>query len=98
MSQLFILVTVEIGIVNFFAGFEVSAEATSIPSVQSNTDNNDSISTTETPYKAVGPFNNDNDFANFQLGEFGVTQSNFVSHHTQRKFKCIFTTTSNIYV
>lgn len=78
MSQLFILVTVEIGIVNFFAGFEVSGETTSIPSVQSNTDNDDAISVIETTYKAIGPFNNDNDFANFQLGEFGVAQSNFM--------------------
>lgn len=67
--------TVELGISNFFADIK-DGETTSIPS---NTDNNDSISIVDKP---IEPFNNDNDFANFQLGEFGVTQSLFVFHLT----------------
>lgn len=71
------------GLINFFIVVE-EGENTLIPSL--NNDNNDTVSIIEiNPEKPVELFNNDTDFANFQLGEFGVTQSNLVFHLTQPK-------------
>lgn len=62
---------------NFFANNE-SGET--ISPIASSTEQNDSVSASETDKV---PFNSDTDFVNFQLGEFGVTQRNFVFHLTQ---------------
>lgn len=67
------------GITDFFADME-GGETNAILLLQSNTDNNDAVSLVNSP---IEPFNNDKDFANFQLGEFGVTQSNHVFHLTR---------------
>lgn len=62
-----------------------------MPPIASNTDNNDSISVTVSNKDSV-PFNSDTDFVNFQLGEFGVTQRNFVFHLTQKETATIHLT------
>lgn len=68
-------------LINFFATTE-SGEI--IPPIASDTDQTDSISVTVSNKDSV-PFNSDTDFANFQLGEFGVTQRNFVFHLTHKR-------------
>lgn len=77
----------EISIVNFFADTE-SGGITSIPPVTSNTGDNESVTLTVTVSGSESTsvtFNSDTDFANFQLGEFGVAQPNFVFHLAQTK-------------
>lgn len=64
-------------IMNFFASNE-SGET--VAPIVSNTDQSDSVSVIE---KEKLPFNSDTDFVNFQMGELGVTQRNFVFHLTQ---------------
>lgn len=61
---------------NIFADTE-NSEKSSIFSVKQDIDTKDSISMSlseSVPIIASEPFNNDTDFTNFQLGEFGVTQ------------------------
>lgn len=84
LNNLFVGVSFQIAhfdLVNFFANTE-SGEL--IPPIASNTDNNDSIAVDASNKDSV-PFNSDTDFANYQLGEFGVTQRIFVFHLTQKE-------------
>lgn len=65
------------GINNFFNNTEVGEATTEILLVQTNTDSKSSCYAIHNP---IENFNNDKDFANFQLGEFGLTQDVFISH------------------
>lgn len=61
---------------NIFADTE-NSEKSSIFSVKQGIETKDSMSMSlseSVPIIASEPFNNDTDFTNFQLGEFGVTQ------------------------
>lgn len=62
---------------NIFADTENSEKSSIFSSVKQGIDTKDSESMSlseSVPIIASEPFNNDTDFTNFQLGEFGVTQ------------------------